>query len=182
MAILQRLFLLFCVRLIGVTHTPNYINISPAFLIFLLSFSKQSWHVSFSWVWMTLTRFVWRIQTRYWSRAPHCSTCGPLARARGQRVSKSEFAVDICHFTSLKATLLWFLETHPSSSFFHACLWLLFFHCSGEFVHSSEEHRPHGHHKHVGGPATSACETRIPWSQQTSTQRERPSVPWYDQW
>lgn len=127
MAILQRLFLLFCVRLIGVTHTPNYINISPAFLIFLLSLSKQSWHVSFSWVWMTLTRFVWRIQTHCWSRAPHCSTCGPLSRARGQRVSKSKFAVDICHFTSLKATLLWFLETHPSSSFFHACRWLLFF-------------------------------------------------------
>lgn len=57
---------------------------------------------------MTLTRFVWRIQTRCWSRARRCSTCGPLVRARGQRVSKSDFAAEFGPFAVHSAFIVFF--------------------------------------------------------------------------
>ena len=178
----------------SMTLRLNCINISLAYLILSISFSKQSWHVSFSSVWMTSIRSVWRIQTLCWSKALRCSTCGPPVRARGPRVSiwdlgflSSPPILCVPAFL-IQSQIDWCCNCiavcpgNPSPSSLSPCLPVCLLHCSGELVHSSEEYWPYGHCQHVGGPATSACETRLPWSQQTPTQWQRPLVPWYDQW
>lgn len=132
----------------------------------------QSWHESFSSVWTTSIRSVWRIPTHCWSRAPRCSTCGPPGRARGQRVSGT------VTFPLKKRYLILFVQVKPCPVLLTPSPLCL---CSGELVHGSEEYRPHGHRQHVGGPASSASQGGLPWHQQAPT-RTRAPLPWYDQW
>lgn len=85
-----------------IQHLKNFAR-PPSFHCFtnVLFLPLQSWHVSFSSAWTTSTGSVSRIQTPSSNKALHCSTCGPLVRVKGPRVSEGDLRLRwislICH-------------------------------------------------------------------------------------